>query len=679
MPKTDKPNKKRLALVANDPWLEPVEHEIEARLQRYENRLRQISDQAGSLLKFADAYNFFGIHYDKNAGGWFYREWAPAAYELFLIGDFNDWNRSSHPLKRMENGIWEIFLDEKEYKDRFVHGSKLKVLVHAANGWKERIPAWITRVVQDEHNKDFTAQLWMPEKPFSWQGDDFKIDDIGNLLIYECHVGMATEDYNVGSYTDFAERILPRIKDAGYNAIQVMAIAEHPYYGSFGYHVSNFFAPSSRFGTPEELKHMIKKAHSMGIAVIMDIVHSHTVKNIHEGINEFDGSDHQYTHAGDRGNHSAWDSKLFNYGKTEVLQFLLSNLKYWLKEFHFDGFRFDGVTSMIYHHHGFTAFDSREKFFTDGVEWDAVTYLQLANTLIHQVKKDAVSISEDVSGMPGMCRPINEGGIGFDYRLAMGIPDFWIRTLKEKKDEDWNMDEIWYTLTDRRPDVGTIAYAESHDQALVGDKTIAFWLMDKEMYYHMHKDDPNLVIDRGMALHKMIRMVTITLGGQAYLNFMGNEFGHPEWVDFPREGNNWSYHYARRQWSLRDNPELKYHYLADWDKAMISLIKTHNVLDAGYGDLIKSDDWNKTLVFEKAGLTFVFNFHINQSLPDYEFFVPEDGNYRIVLNSDAHEFGGHNRVDGNLDYHTLYNEQEGRFYLKVYVPNRTALVFERVG
>jgi len=673
-----KTNKKRLALVASDPWLEPVEQEIENRLNRYKNRLKQIETGYGSLLKFADAYNYFGIHYDKTAGGWYYREWAPAAFDLFLFGDFNGWNRTSHPLTKKENGIWEIFLDEKTYKNSFVHNSKLKVLVHAANGWKERIPAWITRVVQDDNTKDFSAQLWMPEKPFSWAGDDFQVGNIENLLIYECHVGMAQEKYSVGTYWEFAEYVLPRIKDGGYNAIQVMAIAEHPYYGSFGYHVSNFFAPSSRFGTPEELKYLIKKAHSMGIAVIMDIVHSHTVKNLHEGLNEFDGTDHQFTHPGDRGNHSAWDSKLFDYGKTEVLQFLLSNVKYWLKEFHFDGFRFDGVTSMMYHHHGFTAFDSRDKYFTDGVEWDAITYLQLANTLIHKVKKDAVSIAEDVSGMPGLCRPTEEGGMGFDYRLAMGLPDYWIRTLKEKKDEDWNMDEIWFTLTDRIFNVGTVAYAESHDQALVGDKTIAFWLMDKEMYFHMHKDDPDLVIDRGIALHKMIRLITIALGGQAYLNFIGNEFGHPEWIDFPREGNGWSYHYARRQWSLRDNPDLKYQFLAEFDKAMINLIKENNVLGGGYGDLVKSDDWNKTIVFEKANLVFVFNFHINQSLPDYEFFVPEFGEYKLILNSDSQAFGGHHRIDENVKYFTQYNETEGRHFLKVYVPNRTALVFKKL-
>lgn len=670
-------DKTRLALVASDPWLEPAEQHIIDRYNRFNYRLGQIEEKFGNLLDFADAYTYFGVHYDKKAKGWFYREWAPAAFDLFLTGEFNDWNRSSHPLTKKENGVWEIFLDDKTYKNRFVHNSKLKVLVHAANGWRERVPVWISRVVQDDFTKDFAGQVWMPEKEFSWKGDNFKVGKIDNLLIYESHVGMAQEKYGVGTYLEFAKNILPRIKDAGYNAIQLMAVAEHPYYGSFGYHVSNFFAPSSRFGTPEELKHLIKAAHSLDIAVIMDIVHSHTVKNLNEGLNEFDGTDHQFTHPGERGNHPNWDSKVFDYGKTEVIQFLLSNLKYWLKEFHFDGFRFDGVTSMMYFHHGNTNFGDRDKYFTDGVEFDAITYLQLANTLIHQVKKDAVSIAEDVSGMPGLCRPVEEGGIGFDYRLAMGIPDFWVKTLKEKKDEDWNMDNIWHTLTDRRPDIKTIAYAESHDQALVGDKTIAFWLMDKEMYFHMQVDDQHIVIDRGMALHKMIRLITIALGGQAYLNFIGNEFGHPEWIDFPRQGNDWSYHYARRQWSLRDDHNLKYRFLAEFDKEMIALIKEKKVLGAGYGYKINNDEQNKTLIFEKAGLIFVFNFHSSHSIPDYEFYVHEGGDYKIILNSDSPEFGGHNRVDDSRLYSTMFEPSTGKHYLKVYIPNRTALVFEK--
>ncbi len=668
---------RRLGIVEKDAWLKPSEQALIDRYERYRSRLSQIESHSGSLIKFADRYTYLGINYDSGKKGWYYREWAPKAKGLYLIGDFNDWDRSAHPLQRNEEGIWEIFLKKSEYKDRFKHGSYIKVLVHGENGtWKERIPAYINKVHQDDETKDFCGELWFPHEKFNWQDDNFSVGQLSELLIYECHVGMASEQENIGSYLDFAEHILPRIKKAGYNTLQIMAVAEHPYYGSFGYHVSNFFAPSSRFGNPEELKYLVKKAHSMGLAVIMDIVHSHTVKNTNEGLNEFDGSEYQYFHPGSRGEHPAWDSKLFDYGKWEVIQFLLSNIKYWMREFHFDGFRFDGVTSMMYFHHGFTEFDSREKFFTDGVEFDAITYLQLANKLIHDLNKDAVSIAEDVSGMPGLCEEVNEGGLGFDYRLGMGIPDFWIKYLKDKKDEDWSIHEMWHVLNDRVPGVKTISYAESHDQALVGDKTIAFRLMDKEMYFHMMKNDPNPVIDRGIALHKMIRLFTIGLGGQAYLNFMGNEFGHPEWIDFPREGNNWSYKYARRQWSLVDNPELKYEYLAAFDREMLQIVNQYRVLSWEFARQLNVDELNKTIVFERSGLIFLFNFHVSNSIPDYEFYVPKMGAYEIILNSDSPEFGGFNRIDTNIEYITTGHGTANT--LKIYNTNRTALVFKRI-
>lgn len=659
-------------IVKTDPWLLPVVHDVEQRISRFHLRVESIVNEYASLNKFADAYEYLGINYDKKARGWYYREWAPAAHQLFLAGDFNNWDPRSHPLERIENGIWEIFLDFKTYKDSFIHGSKVKVWVESSNGFLPRIPAYIKRVVQDEDTRNFSGQLWFSD--FDWQGDSFSIPKDENLFIYECHVGMAQEKEGLGTYLEFAENILPWIKQSGYNAIQMMAVQEHPYYGSFGYHVANFFAPTSRFGTPEDLKSLIRKAHSMGIAVIMDIVHSHTVKNVNEGLNMFDGTDSQYFHPGPRGIHPDWDSLLFDYGKTEVIQFLLSNVKYWLKEFHFDGFRFDGVGSMMYFHHGNGLIDSPEKYFREGVEWDAITYLQLANKLIHSINPGAVTIAEDVTGMPGLAAAIKEGGMGFDYRLGMGIPDFWIRLLKENKDEDWDIHEMWRVMTNRLPGVKTVAYAESHDQALVGDKTLAFWLMDQEMYWHMHVNDPHLVVDRGIALHKMIRLFTIALGGQAYLNFMGNEFGHPEWIDFPREGNNWSYYYARRQWSLVRNPELKYKFLANFDQAMISAIKSFNVLDEEYGTQLQMDELNKTIVFSRGKLIFIFNFHPTASIPDYAFQVPESGNYKIILNSDSSIFGGHNRISEDLVYPAKLNKTSGLPELRIYNTNRTAVV-----
>ena len=669
---------RRLKIINDDPWLIPAEEEILDRYERYKRTLAEISGTWKSLSRFADAYQYYGIHYDKKRKGWIYREWAPKASDLYLFGDFNGWQRSSHHMTRDKYGTWELFLDEESYKDRFTHKSLVKVMVHSDMGWHERIPAYITRVVQDENTKDFTGQVWLPDEKFDWGNDHFSIAGLKELLIYECHTGMAQEKQGVGSFIEFAQYIIPYIKNSGYNTIQLMAVAEHPYYGSFGYHVSSFFAVSSRFGTPEDLKYLIKVAHEQGIAVIMDLVHSHTVKNIQEGLNLFDGSDDQYFHAGDRGNHPHWDSKCFDYGKREVLQFLLSNVKYWLKEFHFDGFRFDGVTSMIYFDHGFRETWDLEGYFKNGVEWDAITYLQLANKLTHTVKPEVVTIAEEVSGMPGLCRPVTEGGIGFDFRLGMAMPDFWIRLLKEKQDEDWDIWEMWYVLTNRLPGVKTIAYCESHDQALVGDQTIAFRLMQAKIYFHMLKEDNDLVIDRGMALHKMIRLVTIALGGTAYLNFMGNEFGHPDWIDFPREGNNWSYHYARRMWSLVEDKNLKYHFLAAFDKAMLKVIRNEGVYLDEFAEQLNMDPLHKTMAFTRRKLVFTFNFHTSDSIPDYEFPVREPGDYKIILNSDNKAFGGHGRIDENTVFITRYDKENDQHKLSIYNTNRTALVLKKI-
>lgn len=670
-----------LPVIGKDEWLKASEGEIVYRHERYLAKLAQIEDAGGSIVDYANGYRYFGFQRDEREKGWWFREWLPGAEEVFLFGAFNDWQRSQLPLQKNSYGVWSVFLPDKEYKDRLVHGSLLKILVHGDNGWHERIPAYIRRAVQHPDTKNFSGQFWAPSEPFDWTGDDFDVKSAGNLIIYEAHVGMATEEEREGTYKEFASKVLPRIKKLGYNAVQLMAVAEHPYYGSFGYHVSNFFAPSSRFGTPEDLKALIKKAHHMGIAVIMDLVHAHYVKNLNEGINELDGTDHHYSKPGDAGYQPYWDSMLFDYGKDEVTHFLLSNVKYWLDEFHFDGYRFDGVTSMIYHHHGYTEFDAREKYFDDTVNRDAVLYLTLANKLVHDFMPDAVTIAEDVSGMPTMCSPVEEGGIGFDYRLAMAVPDFWIKMLKEVPDEEWSVWKIWDIMTNRLPYVKTIAYAESHDQALVGDKTIAFRLMDKEMYTDMNRASQNMVIDRGMALHKMIRLATISMGGEGYLNFMGNEFGHPEWIDFPREGNGWSYAHARRQWELSTNPFLRYSYLNNFDGDMIKLIKKHNVLADIYPYNQLMDEDNQTMVYNHRDLLFVINWSPANSIPDYRVPVPEPGRYKAVLSTDSEKYGGQGRVN-EKDYHFSFPENGGdgitRHYMLVYNVCRTAVVYKKL-
>ena len=665
--------KKRLALVASDEWLHPVEAEIEYRHSLYLEHLTQIENSSSSIVDYANGYHYFGWQRDEQMKGWWFREWLPGAQDVYIFGDFNSWRRTELRLNRDVNGVWSIFLPDAIYEFRLTHYSLYKLHVHGDNGWHDRIPAYANRVVQDDTTKNYTAQFWVAQ-PFEWDDAEFVPVKSGQLLIYEAHVGMAQEAEGVGSYLEFADKVLPRIKANGYNAVQLMAVAEHPYYGSFGYHVANFFAPSSRFGTPEELKELVRRAHSLGIAVIMDVVHAHYVKNLNEGINALDGTNHHYSKAGDVGYQKYWDSMIFDYGKREVQHFLLSNIKYWLDEYHFDGYRFDGVTSMLYYHRGYVEFDSRDKFFDEGVDRDAITYLSLANKLVHDFNPRAITIAEDVSGMPGACSPLDAGGMGFDYRLAMAIPDYWIKILKEQSDQEWNIWEMWSTMTSRLSGVKTIAYAESHDQAMVGDKTIAFRLMDKEMYFSMNRASESIIVDRGIALHKMIRLMTITTGGDAYLNFMGNEFGHPEWIDFPREGNNWSYAHARRLWSLSKSGFLRYSYLGAFDRAMLSLVKRHRLLTAGYPYNEQMDEHNKTMVFTIRNLLFVFNWHPEASIPDYIVKVPRAGKYTSILSSDQLRFGGQERSAVGEE-HFSYSDGETNF-IKIYNTSRTAVVFK---
>ena len=668
---------KHIGIVANDPWLEPFENAIQG---RHDHALWMIDHLTNGgkmkLSDFATGYLYYGLHRNEK-GEWIFREWAPNATEIFLIGDFNNWKESpKYALKKSKNGQdWEIKLPKTALK----HGDLYKMLVKWPGGQGERIPAWVRRVVQDDVTKIFSAQVWAPEKEYKWKKKTFK-PDTTPLLIYECHIGMAQDAEKVGTYTEFRKNILPRIIKEGYNCIQIMAIQEHPYYGSFGYHVSNFFAPSSRFGTPEELKQLVDEAHQNGLAVIMDLVHSHAVKNEVEGLGNLCGDPNQYFYPGDRREHNQWDSLCFDYGKDQVMHFLLSNCKYWLDEFHFDGFRFDGVTSMLYYNHGLGVdFGGYADYFNGGEDDNALCYLALANQVIHEVNKNAITIAEEMSGMPGLAAKFEDGGLGFDYRLAMGLPDYWIKMIKEKSDEQWNPRDIFWEMTNRRADEKTISYAESHDQALVGDKTIIFRLIDADMYWHFKKGDENEMARRGIALHKMIRLVTSSTMGGGYLNFMGNEWGHPEWIDFPREGNGWSCKYARRQWNLVDNKELCYHWLGDFDRKMIEVMKSQKDFNLTPVQEIWINEGDQIMAFMRGDLLYVFNFSPTRSYTDYGFLVPM-GEYNVVLNTDSPDYGGFGFSDDSVAHFTNFDPMyagDGKGWLQLYIPARSAVVLKK--
>ncbi len=654
-----------LPIVERDRALVPYQHYIEQQAERCRRTLQSLTG-GGSLSEFANAHEYYGFHHTRD--GWVYREWAPAADGVYLMGDFNAWDALSAPLTRLENGSWELHLPEDALHD----GSRVRTVVRNGEKLSNHIPLYARRVIQDPVSFEWLCEVWDPLEAWNWTDAGFKPER--TPFIYEAHVGMATEEYRPGTYREFADQVLPRVKKLGYNTIQLMAVMEHPYYGSFGYQVSSFFAASSRFGYPEELKYLVDRAHAMGIAVLLDLVHSHAVKNTVEGINAFDGTEYQFFHDGPQGDHPAWGTKCFDYGKPQVLHFLLSNLKFWLTEYHLDGFRFDGVTSMLYHDHALgSAFTNMGMYFSPNTDTEAVTYLQLANLLIREVRPDAVTIAEDMSGMPGMCVPVAEGGIGFDYRLGMGLPDMWIRLIKDQRDEDWNMDAVWHELTARV--APTIAYVESHDQALVGDQTVMFRMAGAGMYTDMDRACHNLKIDRAMALHKMLRLLTMSAGGNGYLNFMGNEFGHPEWIDFPREGNGWSYQYCRRQWSLAENGYLKYGQLNDFDRDMIHMAKEAGILQEPYPQLLYVHNGDHILAYERGGLVFVFNFHPMKTFADYVIPLQSGGDRELILSTDDPAYGGF----GNLvhGFCSAFVPGHNGPALRLALPPRTAGVWKK--
>ena len=648
-----------IPMLERHPELEPFVGDLELRMATYRDTLRRLLPSGGSLAEFANAHKWYGFH--RVEGGWVYREWAPSADALFLTGDFNDWHWIDTPMERAENGDWTLFLPG----DTLRSGSRVLTIVRNGDRLSQHIPLYARRATQDWRSGSWCCEVLDDAEEYPWTDADFSCTEAP--LIYEAHVGMCAEEHRIATYRDFADGVLPRVKAAGYNTVQLMAVMEHPFYGSFGYQVSSFFAASSRFGYPEDLKYLVNKAHGMGIRVLLDVVHSHAVGNTLEGINLFDGTDYQFFHAGAEGDHPAWGTKCFDYARPEVLHFLLSNLKFWLEEYHFDGFRFDGVTSMLYHDHALgTDFNDLSMYFTMNTDIQAVAYLQLANELIRAVKPGALTVAEDMSGMPGMCEPVADGGIGFDFRLGMGLPDMWIRLVKECRDEDWDLSWIWKELVFRN--APTVAYVESHDQALVGDQTMIFRLAGAAMYDQMDKNCHSLVIDRAIALHKMIRLLTLAAGGTGYLNFMGNEFGHPEWIDFPRPGNGNSFQYCRRQWSLVDNPELKYEYLGHFDHDMIHTASWYRIFDEGWPDLAWLHGGDHVLAFTRGGLLFAFNFSPDRSYTGYGIPVPAGtARCRVLFSSDDWCYGGYGRVARDAP-----KAENGR--VQLYLPARTATV-----
>lgn len=596
----------------------------------------------GNLAAYAGLHLDLGMRNVTGEDGRPYRrlrEWMPAANSLYLTTNRTDFaRRYEYRFKRTDDpNVWELFVPLEELP----HGTyyELHVASSRTKGHVKRVPAFAVWVEQNRDNEDeWCARVWDPPEPHRFLYP--RPARAAFPRIYEAHVGIARpllgkKPKQYGTYEYFARKVLPRIAEGGYTAVQLMGIAEHPLYKSFGYQVSSYFAPSSRFGTPDEFKTLVDEAHRLGLAVYLDITHSHSCPNTEQGLARYDTTNYFF-----HKKKTQWATLSFDYGLEATRRFLLSNCRWWMEEFKVDGFRFDAVGNMIYTDHGLgDDFSHVGRCFygaggTSRLDENGVLYLSLANTLVHELAPEAFTVAEEFSGAPGMSCAPEQGGLGFDRRFAMGIPDYWAKFIRGEG-SGTSMGMLWHEMTNRRWYDKTVSYTECHDQCINGDDAFIWRLIGDDMYEHMSMFSNSWKNSRGVALHKLMRFVTLATAGQGWLNFMGNEFGHPEWIDDEA--------YAHRQWHLAETGHLKYSKLDAFDRAMLGLVREHG------GDFKKSPHFrfiheeDRLLAFERGRLLFVFNFHETRPQSALNLMVTP-GKYTEILSSDELAYAGY----GNL-------------------------------
>ena len=591
------------------------------------------------------------------------REYAPNAHFVSVIGDFNHWDRGRDPLKRISNTEWEITLD----RARVMPGSRYKLHIAGHNGGRDRIPSTCPYARQSSDG-DFAAifefNVLSPPTRLQKQPE--------HLKVYELHIGLAASGPRIGTYLEVAHDVIHRVKYAGYTAVQLMAVHEHPYYGSFGYHVSNPYGICSRFGTRQDFKYLVDNCHEVGLLVIIDLVHAHAVKNLSEGLGEFDGQDGYLFKTGQNALHPAWDSLVYDYENQATVSYLLSNARYWIEEYGIDGFRVDGVTSILYNDHGIghTGFTDND-YLGSNLNQSGLLYLVLLCKLAHELRPDFILIAEDVSGLPGLARPALLGGVGFDYRLQMGLPDFFESVAKDVMDDGISPSRIWHALVSRRFDERHIGYVESHDQAIVGGQSLIFRLLGPKMYTDMHAETQSHDVHLAVAVVNVAKSIVFFLGGEAWMSFIGNEFGHPDWVEFPTPDNDDCFEYAYRKWYLATDSALMYEKMAAFDRDLMHQRKIAVTWDESYMTAPLLDDNRKLSVFHRDRVVLVCNTTTDVSYEDVWVPVPEQGNYRVILSTEEHRYGGYGRVNENMQYATI--AVDGNAYIRLYVPSMSAI------
>ncbi|KAH9651980.1 SBE3 [Citrus sinensis] len=582
----------------------------------------------------------------------------------------------------------------KKYTPGIPHGSKYRVYFNTPDGPLERIPAWATYVQPDADGKEAFAIHWEPSPEFAYKWRNTRPKVPKSLRIYECHVGISGSKPKISSFNEFTEKVLPHVKEAGYNVIQLFGVVEHKDYFTVGYRVTNLYAVSSRYGTPDDFKRLVDEAHGLGLLVFLDIVHSYSAADQMVGLSQFDGSNDCYFHTaqiiffcvvlyyahmipGKRGFHKYWGTRMFKYDDLDVLHFLLSNLNWWVVEYQIDGFQFHSLSSMIYTHNGFASLTGDlEEYCNQYVDKDALLYLILANEILHALHPNIITIAEDATYYPGLCEPTTQGGLGFDYFLNLSASEMWLSFLENTPDHEWSMSKIVSTLVGNgQYSDKMIMYAENHNQSISGGQSFAEILFGE---ISEHSPDTNNLLLRGCSLHKMIRLITFTIGGHAYLNFMGNEFGHPKRVEFPMPSNNFSFSLANRHWDLLAN--RLHSNLYSFDQELMKLDENAKVLLRGSPSVHHVNDAKMVICYMRGPLVFIFNFHPTDSYEDYSVGVEEAGEYQIILNTDESKFGGQGLIkEHQYLQRTISKRVDGlRNCIEVPLPSRTAQILAEI-
>lgn len=592
------------------------------------------------------AYDLLGCHFEKDGGKYRYtfRVWAPNAENVRVVGDFSSWDIGI-PMEKISNGIWQAEFESKtNFENTFY---KYAVTNYGVTHYKADPYAFYSQtleetasIIKDLDSLSFSDKKWLEQRKKSFVGQSKKTEGHfypSPMNIYEVHLGSwktkdgecTADGEHYLNYRQIADELAPYAKGMGYTHVELLPIAEHPFDGSWGYQVCGYYAPTSRFGSPEDFAYFVDTMHRAGLGVIMDWVPAHFPKDRH-GLFEFDGQPLYEYQGWDRMEHKGWGTRCFDVGREEVQSFLISNALFWLRKYHIDGLRVDAVASMLY-----LDYDREPGAWIPNADGsnhnlEAISFFRKLNCAIFAEFPDVLMIAEESTDWPMITKPVHDGGLGFNFKWNMGFAnDMFEYVSKDPVYRQYEHTKLTFPLM--------YAYSEnyvlpvSHDEVVHGKKS----LVDK-----MYGD-----YDEKFSMMRAYLTYMMTMPGKK-LMFMGSEFAQIREWDFENQLEWFMLDYPRHTEMQRFIRELNHLYLetpALWE------------IDdswAGFGWLEADRKEDNTVIYNRYDanggyVTVIVNFSPLDRI-GYEFDVPKSGRYKVLLNSDLYKFGGKNVLKDSL-------------------------------